>query len=43
VSRWSLTAVRTVSEVIYLPIKALVDPWLEKKGLQPELLAIAHA
>jgi SAM-dependent methyltransferase len=42
-SRWSLIAVRTLTEVIYLPLATLVDPHLERKGLQPELLAIAHA
>jgi hypothetical protein len=30
-----------VSEALYLPVGLFIDPWLERKGLQPELLAIA--
>lgn len=40
--RWQVKAVRTASEAIYYPLRLVLDPWLEKKGLQPELLAIAR-
>jgi SAM-dependent methyltransferase len=38
---WHVNAAMTVSEAIYYPLALVLDPWLEKKGLQPELVAIA--
>jgi len=40
--RWQVNAARTASEVIYCPLGLVMDPWLGKKGLQPELVAIAR-
>jgi len=40
--RWQVNAARTASEVIYYPLGLVGDPWLGKKGLQPELVAIAR-
>jgi 2-polyprenyl-3-methyl-5-hydroxy-6-metoxy-1,4-benzoquinol methylase len=40
-SRWKVNAALAASEVIYYPLGLVLDPWLEKKGLQPELVAIA--
>jgi hypothetical protein len=37
-----VNAARTASEVIYYPLGVVVGPWLGKKGLQPELVAIAR-
>jgi SAM-dependent methyltransferase len=39
--RWQVNAAMTATEVIYYPLGLVLDPWLEKKGLQPELVAIA--
>ncbi|MGA8489258.1 MAG: class I SAM-dependent methyltransferase [Terriglobales bacterium] len=38
---WRANAAMTASEAIYYPLALVIDPWLEKKGLQPELVAIA--
>jgi SAM-dependent methyltransferase len=38
---WRVNAAMRASEAIYFPLALLIDPWLEKKGLQPELVAIA--
>ncbi len=38
---WRVNAAMTASEAIYYPLALVIDPWLEKKGLQPELVAIA--
>lgn len=38
---WLVNAAMTASEAVYYPISLLIDPWLEKKGLEPELVAIA--
>jgi cyclopropane fatty-acyl-phospholipid synthase-like methyltransferase len=40
--RWQLNAARVASEVMYYPLGLVVDPWLEKKRLQPEFVAIAR-
>jgi 2-polyprenyl-3-methyl-5-hydroxy-6-metoxy-1,4-benzoquinol methylase len=41
--KWQVNAVSAVSEVVYLPFRFIVDPWLNRKGLQPELVAIARS
>lgn len=41
--RWEVNAARALCELVYFPAGLLVDPWLERKGLQPELLAVAQA
>ena len=40
---WRVNAAEAAAEAVYYPLGAVVDPWLEKKGLQPELVAIARA
>jgi len=40
--RWQVNAARVASEAIYYPLGLALDPWLGKKGLQPELVAIAR-
>jgi len=40
--RWQVRAVRAVSEAVYFPMALLIDPWLGRKGLQPELVAVAR-
>ena len=40
---WKVNAARAAAEAVYYPIGVVVDPWLEKRGLQPELVAIARA
>lgn len=40
--RRQMNAARKTSDVIYYPLGLVVDPWLQKKGLQPELVAIAR-
>jgi 2-polyprenyl-3-methyl-5-hydroxy-6-metoxy-1,4-benzoquinol methylase len=32
-----------LSDAVYYPVGLVLDPWLEKRGLQPELMAIATA
>lgn len=39
--KWHVNAAKALSEVLYFPVGLLLDPWLENRGLQPELLAIA--
>lgn len=41
-NRWQVNAARAASEIAYSPFAFLVDPWLGRKGLQPELVAIAR-
>jgi 2-polyprenyl-3-methyl-5-hydroxy-6-metoxy-1,4-benzoquinol methylase len=40
---WKRDTVRYITELIYYPVGLVLDPWLAKKGLQPELVAIACA
>lgn len=40
--RWQVNAARALSDVIYYPLSLVVDPWLDKIGMQPELVAIAR-
>ena len=40
---WQVNAATAAAEAIYCPLGIVVDPWLERKGLQPELVAIARA
>ena len=40
---WQVNAARAAAEAMYCPLGMVVDPWLERKGLQPELVAIARA
>ena len=40
--RWQVKIARLTSECIYWPAGLLLDPWLARKGLQPELLAVAR-
>lgn len=42
-NRWQVNAAEAVSDALYFPVGKAVDPWLGRKGLQPELLAIARA
>lgn len=41
--QWRITVLQNVSEIVYYPFTLAVDPWLGKKGQQPELVAIATA
>jgi hypothetical protein len=38
-----VNAAMTATEAIYYPFGLVLDPWLEKKRLQPELGGIATA
>lgn len=40
--RWQVNFAMAVSEAVYYPLSLVVDPWLGQRGLQPELVAIAH-
>ena len=41
--RWQVNAARAASEIVYSPFGFFLDPWLGRKGLQPELVATARS
>ena len=40
-NRRSVAVIDAMAQMFYWPFRTFLDPWLETKGLQPELLAIA--
>jgi 2-polyprenyl-3-methyl-5-hydroxy-6-metoxy-1,4-benzoquinol methylase len=39
---WHVKTANVVSDLIYFPLGLVIDPWLEKRGLQPELVVVAR-
>jgi 2-polyprenyl-3-methyl-5-hydroxy-6-metoxy-1,4-benzoquinol methylase len=39
---WHVNMARALGDIVYYPLSLTIDPWMGKKGLQPELMAIAQ-